>query len=922
MTAPRFLLPAILGAALLTLPLVAAEEQEPCKFDLADSLIYRSIPTFDQIKKTNAGINGGKAELMQAIAEARQKFWETYPDKPDKATAKRARDNFADLPSLKDVYFLYLALVIPQTRDLTERRGPGFGMKLLDSLNGLLPTDGGIRQAASPEFFDWVEAVRKGYSPEARSLDDVATQSFNIAAMGGTFWQAVAASKTQYLAYVTERDWWEFDALKRIPARFDTRELYASYLYARYNKLPIHDACKNATDMLEALWNVDDDKAARLRSDKLVFDSADLVRKAAKTPGGLLVVTVPPPMKLTPGGQKVEDPTVPMPEGVIGVYSDPVRAFEILATKDDDIRYLKWLLTRQNMPDGRYFDVAHKWDFANKTYAQLAEAFGEDQVKGAAKKVRTAKKRMTSNTVMDQNSIGATRNEPFEAFEDILARNNATRNNAKGYVRMALALNHGLPGGKRKINDAYEKYVSSHNEKAFLDAARRVAAGKPQLTYKNEIENIEREVESPTAMASEPSAEVESSLYLPWKGFPPGSKANYIWRGLQPPKPGSNNFVPGRTGIRSSYSVPAINSEHADVWFTEIVYDYPSGEAHPPHETEFDYPAKDRTRPGASQKAAPAPAESGEQTLTIGGKRLQTHWESVRPQPNCPDFVISTWTSVEVPGELVRKVEDINNCHGYRQISETLLESFQGSRSQAALDEAAKRRAPAAPPDSTKSSSAPFPVESSAKQTVAALGGGGSAQQMPVARQPVGTTPAPAATTPPLTRTLPPTGNAASSLPSLGVTVPQGSVLIVHLAGKVDSSISKPGSSFFGSLDQPLVINGVQIAQRGTPINAQLIQMPNGAGLTLCLTDITVAGRKYALATSQVTASGNPTAQNDAAAAALNQIIAAAGPAAAATIRARQARQANARQVLLNGERIYVPPITPLAFTLAAPLVL
>jgi hypothetical protein len=621
-------------------------------------------------------------------------------------------------------------------------------------------------------------------------------------------------------------------------------------------------------------------------------------------------------MKTTPSGQQVEDPTVPMPEGVIGVYSDPVRAFEILATKDDDISYLKWLLTRQNMPDGRYFYVAHKWDFANKTYAQLVKAFAPDEVKEAARKVRTAKKRMTSNTVMDQNAIGATRNDPFEAFEDILARKSA-----KGYVRMALALNQGLPAPP--INAAYEKYVSSHNEKAFLEAARRVAAGKPQLTYKNEIENIEREVESPTAMASEPSADVDSPFYLPWKGFPPGSKANYIWRGLQPSKTGSSNFVPGRIGIRSSYSVPAINSEHADVWYSEIVYDYPSGEAHPPHETEFDYPAKDRTRPGASQKAAPAPTESGGQTLTIGGKSLQTHWESVRPQPDsCPDFVVTTWTSVEVPGELVRRVEDIN-CHGYRKVSETLLESFQGTRSQAALDEATRRRSAATPPNNAKSSSALFPIESSATQAAGAPAGG-AVQQMPVARQPVGNTPPSAATPPPLTRTLPPSGSAASARPSLGVTVPQGSVLIVHLAGKVDSSVSKPGSSFFGSLDQPVVINGVQIAQRGDPINAQLVQMPNAAGLTLCLTDITIAGQKYALATSQVTVSDKPTAQNDAAAAALNQILATAGPQAAATARARLARQANAttRQVLLNGARIYVPPVTPLAFTLAAPLVL
>ncbi len=51
-------------------------------------------------------------------------------------------------------------------------------------------------------------------------------------------------------------------------------------------------------------------------------------------------------------------------------------------------------------------------------------------------------------------------------------------------------------------------------------------------------------------------------------------------------------------------------------------------------------------------------------------------------------------------------------------------------------------------------------------------------------------------------------------------------------------------------------------------------------------------------------------------------IIAAGGP-AAATARARQAGLAEAtRPVLLNGARIYVPPVTPIVFTLAAPLVL
>ena len=48
-----------------------------------------------------------------------------------------------------------------QDKDITERRGSDFGANVLDMMVGLQTVDGGIRQSAKPEFFEWIDAVRK-----------------------------------------------------------------------------------------------------------------------------------------------------------------------------------------------------------------------------------------------------------------------------------------------------------------------------------------------------------------------------------------------------------------------------------------------------------------------------------------------------------------------------------------------------------------------------------------------------------------------------------------------------------------------------------------------------------------------------------------------------------------------------------------
>jgi len=453
-----------------------------------------------------------------------------------------------------------------------------------------------------------------------------------------------------------------------------------------------------------------------------------------------------------------------------------------------------------------------------------------------------------------------------------------------------------------------------------LAAARRAAARKPQLNYDREIEALESEIDNPTSQPAEASISMDSPFYLKWKGFPSGSKATYIWRRLQLPKGESGDPMPGRTEVRSTYSLQAINSEHADTWFSEVVYDYPSGNAHPPHETEFDYPAKDRNP--ANAKSAYPTFRSGNQTLVIGGRSLRTHWESVQPQPAaCPDFLVTTWTSAEVPGELVRKVNDLN-CRGDRRVDETLLESIQGSRSPAALAEAEKRVNSPAGVEANSSSPPPFSMALAPGQGTVP-GRQPLPQSMPAPRASANGNAAPT----PVLAAQPQTGTVPFAQPSHGVTVPQGTLLYVRLAGMVNSSINTQGSPLSGSLDQPLMVNGVQVAPRGAPVTAQLADLPNGAGLTLRLTDITIAGRKYSLSTSQVAASTTRTAQNNAAETALDRIFNIGGPAAdaqarrAAAAREQEQRASQARQVLLNGPRINVPPMTQLVFTLAGEFV-
>jgi hypothetical protein len=256
---------------------------------------------------------------------------------------------------------------------------------------------------------------------------------------------------------------------------------------------------------------------------QLGYEAAKKVMAAPKTEGGLLVVTARRPVKIGPGGSEVDDDTVPMPEAVIGTYSNPLVAMELLATQDDDRRYLLSVLKSLYSREKRSLGAPNKWGFAAIVYDRFKLAFGEKDVLETSRAVRTAKKRMMDGRVMDPKAIGSTRMDPFAAFEDVLSRKNP-----RGYVRNALMFSFGDAPLKTpaEVDTAYQNLVATSTENSVLEAARKMTVERPNLNYAGELSMLKKVLDgSMTVEKPKPTGPlVDFPDYVAWKKFKPGAK--------------------------------------------------------------------------------------------------------------------------------------------------------------------------------------------------------------------------------------------------------------------------------------------------------------------------------------------------------------------------------------------------------------
>jgi len=176
----------------------------------------------------------------------------------------------------------------------------------------------------------------------------------------------------------------------------------------------------------------------------------------------------------------------------------------------------------------------------------------------------------------------------------------------------------------------------------------------------------------------------------------------------------------------------------------------------------------------------------------------------------------------------------------------------------------------------------------------------------------------------------PPSGIAANT----GYTVPTGTKVIIQLVDAINSETSKANSTFVAILDEPVLVDGIEVAARGADIRGRITtandagRIAGAAELGLELTQIYINGIPYALSTSEYSEAGKSrtgqTVQRAGIGAGVGAIIGAiAGGGKGAAIGAGVGAGAGtASQVLTKGEKLNIPAETKLEFTLRTPLVI
>jgi hypothetical protein len=667
--------------------LIAAENKTPPDF--------KSTPIDGDVLKTNPDARWKKLLTGNShnftIDQCRQTFWDTYPDHP---ANEAAREEFAQQLYVKDMLYLqanlYLRVIDSDYREMLRKHEQNAMNDLLKYMGADI--DGGIPRQAEVAFMDWVDETTRRLGP-ARRTDDIFKKGFavGLGVLSPTFRDAANFSGKEYQAYLRERDWAEFDRAGRIPAGYDNPHKYGIYLYCRIGQYPFNEARATWAGFVEVMGK------------QSAEDAAEKVRTAKHVNALRLETHVPRPVKLGPGGSEVDDYDMPYPPGVIDVYSGPLQAMEMQATEGNDEHYVLKLLSARFLQDN-YFSPAlreksgtNKWLWAGSLLKAMNNAFTPQAVADAAHAVHTAKQRLITGSVINQQALGAGRNEPVECLEDILCRKNP-----RGYLMSAIAMKQKpFDPGSVDLNSAYQTAMSQDDEKALLASATRMAGEKPHLAYRLELDSIKAGVGRPQVVEKS-GPMVDYPPYLDWKRFPVGAQVAYVQRlWLSSPTDYEKLTPRGWPDLKYMYTVKEVTPEQVSYWHTEQVFDSKDGAAHPPRDTEMAYGAKVPAAAGNGSSArTPDEAkylamrmgrgavdepviESGQETLVVGGRQLKCNWTSETVTSTTGGAMVKTWTCDQIPGGLVRKLVDqvYRGDRGHppsRSVKETYLASFKG----------------------------------------------------------------------------------------------------------------------------------------------------------------------------------------------------------------------------------------------------
>ncbi len=167
---------------------------------------------------------------------------------------------------------------------------------------------------------------------------------------------------------------------------------------------------------------------------------------------------------------------------------------------------------------------------------------------------------------------------------------------------------------------------------------------------------------------------------------------------------------------------------------------------------------------------------------------------------------------------------------------------------------------------------------------------------------------------------------------TMTVQVPAGTVITIRMIDSVDSEKHRAGQVFQASLEEPLVVDGVVLAERGADAYVKLIEarsagrLAGRSELRLQLIRLMIDGRPYTVESSTYEQVGSSRGKRTAATVGTGAAIGAAigaiagGGKGAAIGAAAGAGGGTAVQVLTKGEQVRVPSETLLEFRLDVPV--
>jgi hypothetical protein len=251
--------------------------------------------------------------------------------------------------------------------------------------------------------------------------------------------------------------------------------------------------------------------------------------------------------------------------------------------------------------------------------------------------VRTAPKRLATGGVMTVNELGVKRTEPIETVEDLLVMKDP-----RGYVKAALIFAKDLDTAAA-VDAAYKTYMAGKGEQAVLDAARRRAVNKPQLTFKPNSNSSTLRSPSQQWCPRRDRSRTRRSISR-GNDLLQGASASYINRNLGQVSLRRPDLEGGTVGIRSRYLLrsitPGTSPSEPD---GNRVRPAATIDGTSPRDTDVGYPARLDAAPTArGAAAARTPLQSGDETLVINGKRIAdalAGGTNARRRPNGPRWL-------------------------------------------------------------------------------------------------------------------------------------------------------------------------------------------------------------------------------------------------------------------------------------------